>query len=238
MVSKTDIIARLHREILPLQGYKPRLQPAMNQELECIARAFPGQQIPLGAIHEYHCADRTDVAATTGFIAGLMHACRLHEGMIVWVGRSKSIFPSALAYFGLRPEQCIFITLASEMDRLWAIEAALKCSAIRAVVGENHQFSFQACRRYQLAVEQSGVTGFLIRDNTVAASACIARWKVRSQPSLVLDGLPGLGFPRWQVDLCKARNGKPGSWQLSWVRGKFREEMFERLEDPGISKTG
>lgn len=238
MVSKTDIIARLQREIMPLQGYKPRMQPAMNQELEWIARSFPGQQIPLGAIHEYHCADRTDVASTTGFIAGLIHSCRLHEGIIVWVGRSTSVFPSTLTYFGLRPEQCIFITLDKEKDRLWVIEEALKCSAIRAVVGENRQFSFQVSRRYQLAVEHSGVTGFLIRDDKVTASACIARWKVRSQPSLVLDGLPGIGFPRWQVELCKVRNGQPGTWQLSWVRGRFHAELMGSLEDQRVSKTG
>jgi protein ImuA len=36
------------------------------------------------------------------------------------------------------------------------------------------------------------------------------------------DGLPGIGFPRWQVELLKVRNGKPGSWQLEWVSRKFQ----------------
>jgi protein ImuA len=34
--------------------------------------------------------------------------------------------------------------------------------------------------------------------------------------------LPGIGFPRWQVELLKVRSGKPGSWQLEWVNGKFQ----------------
>jgi hypothetical protein len=35
------------------------------------------------------------------------------------------------------------------------------------------------------------------------------------------EGLPGIGFPRWQVDLQRVRNGTPGSWQLEWAGGQF-----------------
>jgi protein ImuA len=36
-----------------------------------------------------------------------------------------------------------------------------------------------------------------------------------------MDGLPGLGFPRWRVDLLRVRNGQGGSWILEWADGKF-----------------
>jgi protein ImuA len=35
------------------------------------------------------------------------------------------------------------------------------------------------------------------------------------------DDMPGVGFPRWNVELLKVRNGKPGSWQIEWKAGKF-----------------
>jgi protein ImuA len=34
-------------------------------------------------------------------------------------------------------------------------------------------------------------------------------------------GMPGIGFPKWDVALLKVRNGKPGSWIMQWRNGKF-----------------
>jgi protein ImuA len=34
--------------------------------------------------------------------------------------------------------------------------------------------------------------------------------------------MPGVGFPRWSVELIKVRNGKTGSWQVEWMGRKFR----------------
>jgi protein ImuA len=34
--------------------------------------------------------------------------------------------------------------------------------------------------------------------------------------------MPGVGFPRWNVELLKVRNGKPGAWQIEFAEGKFR----------------
>jgi protein ImuA len=35
--------------------------------------------------------------------------------------------------------------------------------------------------------------------------------------------MPGVGFPRWGVELQKVRNGKPGKWIIEWTAGGFRE---------------
>lgn len=112
----------------------------------------------------------------------------------------------------------------SDREVLWALEEALKCKALAAVVGELREISFTQSRRLQLAVEQSHVTGFLHRyaprlENTVA---CVSRWKITSLPSVLDDKLPGVGAPRWNVHLLKARNGKPGSWQVEWTAQGFR----------------
>jgi protein ImuA len=40
-------------------------------------------------------------------------------------------------------------------------------------------------------------------------------------------GMPGVGFPRWTVELLKVRNGNPGTWQMEWAAGSFRT-MEER----------
>jgi protein ImuA len=104
------------------------------------------------------------------------------------------------------------------------MEEALKCCGLSAVVGELKDLSFIASRRLQLAVEKSKVTGFVLRRDArhLNTTACVTRWQVSSLPSELMDELPGIGFPRWKVDLLKVRNGKPGSWEIEWNAGKFR----------------
>ena len=98
------------------------------------------------------------------------------------------------------------------------MEEALKYDGLAAVIGEIDELSFTASRRLQLAVEQSRVTGFVIRrhSNSLHTTASVARWKITSLPSEPGD-IPGVGFPRWNVELLKVRNGKPGQWQVEYA---------------------
>ncbi len=104
------------------------------------------------------------------------------------------------------------------------MEEALKCAGLAAVIGELREMDFKQSRRLQLAVEQSHVTGFILRNESdkMSSTACAARWQIKPLPSEPVDGLPGLGFPRWQVELLRVRNGQPGSWIIEWVDGKFK----------------
>ncbi len=145
-------------------------------------------------------------------------------GASIWINPSQTIFPPALKSFGIAPERIIFIELRKEKEMLWAMEEALKCEGLSAVIGEIKELGFTDSRRLQLAVEQSQVTGFVLRNNprNINTTACITRWQIKSLPSELENKMPGVGFPRWNVDLLKVRNGKPGNWQMEWVAGKFR----------------
>lgn len=237
MVSKTDIIARLQREILPLQGYKPLLQPAMDRGLELLGHAFPGGVFPRGAMHDFDCLQQEDKVAAGGFIAGILSVLAKNNGIITWISAGHEVFPPALASFGLRPEHVVFVELKKERERAWALEEALKCSGITAVVGEMDNISFTASRRYQLAVEHSGVTGFLLCGKKVSQTTSIARWAVRHQRSETF-GLPGIGYPAWHVELLKARNGKPMQWDLAWRDGRFSRTMEKQAIPILHRKTG
>src|SRR5690606_20668797 len=85
------------------------------------------------------------------------------------------------------------------------------------------EMDFAQSRRLQLAVEKSRVTGLVLRSNPrlVGSTACAARWHIRPLPSVPEEGLPGVGFPRWEVKLLKVRNGNPGCWQMEWAGGQF-----------------
>jgi len=223
--SKADIIAQLQKEILPLQGFKTLSKSAVGDiGLGPIKYAFPNASFPTGAIHEFLSTSAEDATATTGFVSSILSSLMKKGGTSIWISASRTIFPPALKSFDIAPDKIIFIELKKEKEMLWAMEEALKCEGLAAVIGEIKELSFTDSRRLQLAVEQSQVTGFVLRNNpgNVNTTACITRWKISSIASELENAMPGVGFPRWNVDLLKVRNGKPGNWQIEWVSGKFR----------------
>jgi protein ImuA len=225
VTSKADIINQLRREILPLQGFKTTADNVHPDNLPGpIKNAFPNASFPSGAVHEFLSTSAENATATTGFVSGILSSLMKKGSASIWIGASRTIFPPALKLFGIAPDKIIFIELKKEKEILWAMEEALKCEGLAAVIGEIKELSFTDSRRLQLAVEQSQVTGFVLRNNprSVNTTACITRWIITSIASELANEMPGVGFPRWNVDLLKVRNGRPGSWQMEWVAGKFR----------------
>jgi protein ImuA len=223
--TKAEIIFELQKELLPLQGFKHSLGiGAVDTGLGPIRYSFPNATFPVGAMHEFICTGPEDGAATAGFISGILSSLMRNGGVSLWISSSQTIFAPSFTHFGIAPDKIIFVNVAKERDVLWCIEEALKCDGLASVIGEINELSFTASRRFQLAVEQNRVTGFIIRNKprNLAATACIARWKISSLPSIRVNDMPGIGFPRWNVELIKVRNGKTGCWQVEWMGRKFR----------------
>ncbi|MEO6672939.1 MAG: Error-prone repair protein ImuA [Ginsengibacter sp.] len=223
--SKAAIIAQLQREIFPLQGFKRAVSnAALNTSFGHIKNAFPGNIFPLGAVHEFIAEKAEDAAVTGSFITSILAFLMINGGITLWIGPSRSIFPPALKSFGIAPDKIIFIDLHKEKEILWATEEALKCEGLAAVVSQIQEVSFTASRRLQLAVEQSRVTGFIVRQNprSINITACISRWKITSLASDTTYEMPGVGFPCWNVELLKIRNGVPGNWKIECIAGRFR----------------
>ncbi|MGX5817978.1 ImuA family protein [Chitinophaga lutea] len=239
---KADIIARLQQDILHMQGFRPAIGgTAADVGLGPIRNAFPHQTFPTGAVHEFVSMAAEQTAASTGFISALAGSLMGTEGAIVWISMERSIFPPALQAFGLPPHRVVFVDLKRERDVLWALEEALSCRGLAAVVGEISNLDFSVSRRLQLAVEQSRVTGFLLRHRPrdLQTTACAARWRITPASSFLEDEIPGVGYPRWKVELLKVRNGKPGEWWVEWSDGRFipvKEIIKPKVtEVPGVA---
>jgi len=220
---------QLRKDILLLQGFKPPAAGIVDVGLGPITAAFPNAVFPAGAIHEFISTGPENAAASGGFVAGLTGALMGSGGACVWITSSRKVFPSGLKTFGIEPDRVIFVDVKKEKEVLWVMEEALKCEGLAVVIGEIPEISFTASRRLQLAVEKSRVTGFLFRHNPrkLNTIACIARWKVSSLSSKPMTGMPGVGFPRWNVELEKVRNGQPGRWQMEWSAGRFQPVVPE-----------
>lgn len=239
--NKNDIIEKLKKEILLMQGFSAVLDHGrLDIGLGPMEKAFPNHVFPTAAVHEFVSTHPAAAAATTGFMAGLISHLMKTEGTCLWVGTRRQLFPPGLKAFGISPDRVIFIDLQRERDVLWAIEESLKCSAVTAVVAELKEISLTESRRLQLAVEKSRVTGFLHRCNPQKINhiASVSRWEIRPIISHLEAGVPGVGYPRWNVELQKIRNGKPGSWQLEWSAGRFSHLETAATPNTFIQQTG
>lgn len=237
---RSPVITQLEKDILPLQGIRPQKGMPVDTGLGLIRQAFPGGTFPQGGVHELLHKSPQQLTASLGFTAALLS--RLADGgAIAWVGASRSLFPPALVSFGLDPGQVLFIHPSRSKDLLWTVEEVLKCKALTAVVALLPRFDFMLSRRLQLAVEHSGVTGFILRDGHLQnPTASIARWRITAAESWTDSSLPGVGFPGWNVELLKVRGGQTGSWQVGWRHGAWqvkKEEGKQEL-DNHWRKTG
>jgi protein ImuA len=223
--SQRELISSLKQDILQWEGFRAPAAGAKTAfGLGSIDHAFPNQVFPTGVVHEFisECPEQT--SATGGFIGGLISVLLQNGGACIWVSYTRRIYPPALKRFGIEPDRIIFLDVPRQKDVLWATEEALKCEGVAAVICETQQLNFMESRRLQLAVEKSQVTGFIVRKSmkNINTTACTARWQVKPVRSQLRPGVPGVGHPRWHVELLKVKNGNPGSWTLEWRNQEFR----------------
>src|ERR1700759_3533619 len=205
---RNKVIAQLERDILPLQGLKSlSTDNHINIGFRPLENAFPYSTFPIGCTHEFLYPSVEDWAATNGFIAVLLSKLMQFDGAAIWVSASRTLFPAALIRLGVQPNKIVFIDLKNETDVLYATEECLKCKRIAAVIGETKYLGFKESRRLQLAAEQSRVTGLIVRPQykIINTTVCVSRWRVTALPRELHDAMPGIGFPRWNVELLKAR---------------------------------
>ena len=219
-VFDSGIIEQLQQQILKLQKNEIHsAEQPLQIGLGIMEASFPGNVFAKGAVHELISNTSEEATCTSGFISVILGKLMPNRGYCLWISTipRRSIFPSALKGFGIDAERILFVDAGKTKDTLWAVEEALKCGVLAAVVGEISELSFNDSRRLQLAVEKSHVTGFIhrFRPKTENAVACVSRWKIK--PITSAEGeTPGVGFSRWDVELLKVRNGKTGKWQVQW----------------------
>ncbi|HVI49276.1 MAG TPA: hypothetical protein VM802_30705 [Chitinophaga sp.] len=236
MEAKSEVIAKLQREILDLQGLRVPLDSELEDTgLGMINKAFPNHTFPVSAVHEFISHTKEEAAATTGFMTGLLKIL-MRKGVCLWVSTNRLTFPPGLKAFGISPDQVIFVDVPSNKEGLWTIEEGLKCERLSAVVGDISNLSFVESRRLQLAVEKSHVTGLIHRSSTIPCSnsACVSRWHVQPLESIIEEGMPGVGYAKWRVELLKIRNGRPGIWQVGWTEQGFHIAAAQHSSAPSI----
>ena len=222
--AKNKIIEELRANILSMQGYKATSGFQQNiSGLKLFASAFPNQVFPLQGIHEFICESSEQTAASCGFISGILSSLMKDGSPCIWISASRKFFPPAAKRFSLPTGSIIFIDLKNEKELLWVTEESLKCEGLAAVVSEIPFLNFATSRRFQLVIEKSKVTALFLREkpSVLSNTTCLARWKISPLPSILPEGMPGVGQPSWRAKLLKVRNGQGGSFDICWSGSTF-----------------
>ena len=125
------------------------------------------------------------------------------SGRVIWIGRRIWPHPRALireTEGQARRLLCcsVFIDPPDDASRLWAIDLALRCPAVVAVVADGRGLELPQTRRLQLAAESGAVLGLLGRPpgELERRSTASTRWRVRPAPG---------PRPRWAVELLRCK---------------------------------
>jgi protein ImuA len=219
--SRQIALAALRAEITALErGAKTASEAVAFGDVRVDAR-LPGGGLALGHWHEFagEGLELETAAASAAFIARLA-APLAGRGELVWVLRRDDLNPAGLASAGFPAERLIQVCAPSEAEALAVMEDALRTPGVAAAFCEVEAVDLTAGRRLQLACEQGGAMGLVLRRRPFGGarvkaqtgSAAATRWTIAPSPSEPAPGEPGLGAPRWRVSLERCRGGRTGAW--------------------------
>src|SRR6266436_1436126 len=208
-----------------------------------IDRVLPGGGLARGALHEIlgMGGDEEDGAVAAAFAAGIVgRLAATQDGMVLWCLPRPDLYGPGLAAHGLDPGHLMLVRAPRDAEILWAMEEGLRAPGIIAVVGEIGVLPAVASRRLQLAAERSGITALLLRrwrDGGQAAreralpNAAVTRWRIAALPSQPPRGEPGVGRPRWRVELLRCRDCEPACWEVEGADATGHVSLAAALAD-------
>lgn len=172
-------------------------------------RAPSEQREAQATLAEVFAPTAADGAATAFALAHLAPGART-----LWVQDRASRREGGRPYAPALGAGLIHLEVPQARDVLWAMEQALACEGLAAVIGEvwgaPAALGFTATKRLALRAEAGGVQAWLLRGTAAPGlSAARERWRVASLASRDWDG------PSWQATLFRSRSRPPAEWVAS-----------------------
>ena len=186
----------------------------------------PSGGFAVRAVHEI--LSQTDVPSLV--LPLLIARAAAGNGRIVWCDLDRQFYPPGAAALGLPLERLVILRAASEREQLWAVTECLRSACVSACVVAQSRLSFVQARRLQLAAEQGGGVGLLLRpaDAISRPYAAATRWIVRPAPG-------ERTVQRWIVKLIHGHGGRVGQSVLLEV---CRETHHVRAISRMVNRSG
>jgi protein ImuA len=243
-----SLMAALRRHIQRLEAHAPRFDRAPRRGqpwltgIDSLDRHLAAQGLARAGLHDVAPQVYGDQPAAMGFALALalrrlddqaerrpLLWCRLahHEREF---GR---LYGHGLETLGLPRRRFLTVTLKRPASLLWVMEEALKSGALALVLGDGEatHAGLTATRRLALAAAAGKSAGLLLfAGPDPPATASASRWRIAAAPSdSAAHDRDAPGHPVWQVELTRARGGRPGAWTLEWQHAPHRFALVSGL---------
>jgi len=182
--SPQELVATLQQQIARLETGRRPEAATVSSGCPPLDNLLPEKGLRRGTLVEW-LSEGEGTGATTLALLAARQACA-SGGMLVVMDFHRQFYPPAAARPGVRLEPMVVVQAANVADNLWALDQALRCPAVMAVLGWPEKLDGRTFRRLQLAAEQGGGLGLLVRPT-----------RARHEPSwaeirLLIEPLPAL----------------------------------------------
>ncbi len=163
---RTICLETLRRRIARLEtgAKRPDNAPPVSSGCETLDDLLPERGFPHGTLVEWLSAGEGAGACTLALLAA-QQACG-DSGTLAVFDQRREFCPPAAVRLGIRPEQLLVIHADTAADNHWAIDQALRSQAVAAALAWPSRLDDRTFRRWQLAAEEGGCLGLLLRPET------------------------------------------------------------------------
>ena len=125
--------------------------------------------------------------------------------------QAKEFYPPASAWLGIDLDRLIVVQPASMADNLWALDQSLRCPGVAVVLAWPERLDPKTFRRLQLAAEQGGGLGFLLRPEGARHEPSWADVRLWVEPTGKARNFPTCANRRsLKIEMLRSRGGASG----------------------------
>ncbi len=164
-VAKTIRIEQLRSQITRIEhGYPKEVVERLSSGCPPLDTLLPQGGLLRGTLLEWLAEGSGTGAATLAVLAAREATC--NGRALAVIDRRGQFYPPAAARIGLDPRRVILIRVATQADQFWAVDQSLRCEGVGAVLVWPRRLNARTFRRWQLAAEEGGTLGLLLRPAT------------------------------------------------------------------------
>jgi len=197
----SETIEALRSQIARIEtARRPRHDASISSGCGPLDRLLPGRGFRRAMLVEWLSAGSGTGAETMALLTA-REACR-DGGALVVLDRRWELYPPAAARLGIELENLIVVRAVDKADNDWALDQALRCPAVAAAVAWPERLDGRTFRRWQLAAEEGGGLGLLIREQAARDEPSWADVRLLVEPLPASDPATGR---RIRIHLLRAR---------------------------------
>jgi protein ImuA len=202
-----NALEHLRRQIFCLEGSRFRGgDGVVSSGCRPVDELLPEAGLHRGAVVEWLTAGAGVGASTLALLAA--REASGEGGRLIVVDSRREFYPPALIRFGISAEQFLVVYTVDPADHLWALDQALRCRGVAAVLAWPEQLDGRTFRRLQLAAEEGGGLGLFVRSARVRNAPSWAETRFLVEPLPLVAAGPGLRRVRISLLRCRGSSGE------------------------------